>query len=262
MDNIDYMYEKFGLIRLSSNQLKVIAMITMLIDHIGFMIIGNGKLYGYSQTLHSYVLILDSAKNWLVIYRILRVIGRISFPIYTFCVVEGFLRTHNLFKYILRLLILAIMSEIPFNLMCFNKFFSIEGQNVIWLYVLGLISLSIIKVSNKSKKITGFVTVLIVAIATFLAYYLKIDYGHYGMILLFFIYFTRNDKLYRDMSIALISFFLSFNNDFGSGALSTLFIHYYDGTKGRFDLKWLFYLFYPVHMLILFFVVWLTYTIK
>ena len=255
MSNLDYMYEKNGFIRLSSNQLKVIAMITMLVDHIGLMLIGNGKLYGYNNALFSYVIILDSAKPWLQFYRLCRVIGRISFPIYTFCIVEGFLRTSNLFKYFLRLLVLALLSEIPFNLMVYNKFFCIDGQNVIWLYILGLITLTIIKKLDNNP----FAVVIFSAIAAVVAQFLGLDYGYGGMILMMLIYIFRNDKTYRSISIAVTTFILSIQNDFGGAALSTFFIHHYDGTKGRFNLSLIFYLFYPVHMLILYFIVWLTY---
>lgn len=255
MNNLDYMYEKNSFIRLSSNQLKVIAMITMLIDHIGLMLIGNGKLYGYNNALFSYVIILDSAKPWLQFYRFCRVIGRISFPIYTFCIIEGFLRTSNLFKYMLRLFILAILSEIPFNMMVYNKFFCLDGQNVIWLYLLGLLTLTCI---NKLKN-NYIAFVIFSAIAMFLASFLKLDYSYGGMLLLLLIYLFRYDKLYRDASIAITSFILSIQNDFGSACLSTFFIHHYDGTKGSFNLSKIFYLFYPVHMLILYFIVWLNY---
>ena len=255
MNNLDYMYEKNGFIRLSSNQLKVIAMITMLIDHIGLMLIGNGKLYGYNNALFSYVIILDSAKPWLGFYRFCRVIGRISFPIYTFCIVEGFIRTSNLFKYFLRLLVLAIISEIPFNLMVYNRFFCTAGQNVIWLYLVGLLALTGIKKFNNH-----FAAVCIFsAIAMAMAHFFRLDYDYGGMVLLLLIYLFRNDKTYRSISIAVTTFILSIQNDFGAAALSTFFIHHYDGTKGRFNLSIIFYLFYPVHMLILYFIVWLTY---
>ena len=255
MNSLDYMYEKNGFIRLSSNQLKVIAMITMLIDHIGLMLIGNGKLYGYNNALFSYVIILDSAKPWLAFYRFCRVIGRISFPLYSFCIVEGFLRTSNLFKYFLRLLLLAVISEIPFNLMVYNRFICLDGQNVIWLYLISIIAFLIMKRFD-SHPIAIFI---VGAIAMAGAYFLRLDYGHGGMLLLILIYAFRNDKIYRSVSIAITSFILSMQNDFGAAALSTFFIHHYDGTKGRFNLSMIFYLFYPVHMLILYFIVWLTY---
>ena len=249
------MYEKNGFIRLSSNQLKVIAMVSMLIDHIGLMLIGNGKLYGYNNALFSYVIILDSAKPWLMFYRFCRVLGRISFPIYTFCIVEGFIRTRNLFKYFLRLLLLAVLSEIPFNLMVYNKFICFDGQNVIWLYIVGILAMAAMKKLNNNP----FAVVIFSAIAMVAAHFLRVDYDYGGMLLLMLIYIFRYDKTYRSISIAITTFILSIQNDFGAAALSTFFIHHYDGTKGRFNLSLIFYLFYPVHMLILYFIVWLTY---
>lgn len=255
MNNLDYMYEKNGFIRLSSNQLKMIAMVSMLIDHIGLMLIGNGKLYGYNNALFSYVIILDNAKPWLSFYRFCRVLGRISFPIYTFCIVEGFLRTSNLFKYFLRLLLLAIVSEIPFNLMVYNRFFCLDGQNVIWLYLVGILAFVAMQKFDKHP-VAVFLFSIMAMVA---AHFLRLDYGYGGMLLLMLIYIFRNDKTYRSISIAITTFMLSIQNDFGAAALSTFFIHHYDGTKGRFNLGLIFYMFYPVHMLILYFMVWLTY---
>ena len=144
MKSNDYIYEKKGRIRFSSNVLKIVAMITMLIDHIGFMLIGNGKLYGYDMSLYNYVSVMPTAKYWVILYRLCRIVGRSSFPIYAFLVAEGFFRTNNLFKYIVRLLVLAIISEIPYDLMVSNTLFSLNSQNVIWTYVISLIMLAAI----------------------------------------------------------------------------------------------------------------------
>lgn len=257
MNNFDYIYEKKGLIRLTNNQLKIIAMITMLIDHIGYMLILNGKLYGYDIQLYSYVSVIKSAQNWMLLYRICRMIGRISFPLYSFCIVEGFIRTNNLFKYFLRLLVLAIISEIPFNLMVNNSILHIGMQNVIWTYLIGIIVLFLIKKANGIPVIQ----MIIFVFGCLLAYFAKTDYNYYGILLMVMFYLTRTDRKLRTLSNALITGIMSLSVDYGSAAISSLFIHWYDGTKGILNLKKVFYYFYPIHMLILYLIVYFSYKI-
>ena len=258
MTAIDYVYEKKGRFQLSSNQLKIIAMFSMLIDHIGLMLILNGKLYGYSNELYSYAIILDSTKYLRILYRCCRIIGRISFPIFCFCIVEGFLRSKNHIKYYLRIFFLAVISEIPFDLMIKNTFFYLDCQNVIWSYFISLIMLSLIKRFNGMQ----IIQLMCVVFFSFVAFFTKVDYGAYGIVLVAMIYFMRYDKNLRSIVIAIISFIISIKADFGFGALSAIFIHFYNGKKGTIDIGNLFYLFYPCHMLILFGIVYLSYMFK
>lgn len=258
MKSIDYVYEKKGQIRFSANVLKIIAMISMLIDHIGFMLIRNGKLYGYDDVLNNYVSVMPTAKNWVAFYRLCRMIGRISFPIYAFLISEGFFRTNNLFKYIIRLTVLAIISEIPYDLMVSNTLFSFYSQNVLWTYVLALIMLAIID-RFRELPVLQFI---IVAFTAFISYLLKTDYNYIGIILIAFYYATCMDKNMRSLGSGIITFLSSIKNNYGFAACSTFFIHFYDGTKGTFDFGRIFYIFYPLHMLILYAIVYFSYLIK
>jgi len=86
--------------KLTSTDLKIIAIITMLIDHIGAVLLDTSTIE----------------------YFACRIIGRLSFPIFCFLIIEGFTHTKNNKKYLLRLFIFAIISEIPFDLVFFNKF--------------------------------------------------------------------------------------------------------------------------------------------
>ena len=101
---------------LSGSTLKIIEMVTMLIDHIGaavlarMIIAGNADLY-------------DA-------YRTLRMIGRIAFPIFCFLLIEGFQHTKNAKKYAERLFLFAAISEIPFDLAFSAKVLEFQYQNV------------------------------------------------------------------------------------------------------------------------------------
>ena len=109
-------------------------MITMLIDHIGACVFERG------------LLLVDEIRNDAALFemlrntdRILRLIGRVSFPIFCFLLVEGFFHTHNLKKYILNLGIFALISEPVYDLACAGTLFSLGQQNVLFTLLLGLI---------------------------------------------------------------------------------------------------------------------------
>ena len=117
---------------LSASVLKWIAVVTMLIDHFAAAVYWqlDGKEYE--------------------IYRILRYIGRIAFPIYCFLLVEGFFYTHNVKKYIGRCLVFALLSEIPFNMAIFGKVWYPQGQNVYFTLTLGLCALVVLDKIRKA----------------------------------------------------------------------------------------------------------------
>ena len=243
----------------SHNALLVIAMFTMLLDHIAYTLIQNGKLYGYDATLYYNAISLPEAKPWLLLYKILRTIGRISFPLYTFLIVEGFRKTSNLFKYFMRILILALLSEIPYDLMIFNKLISVDCftiQNVLWTYLVGLLMLQMIKIM---KPLPIVLTVIPVIIAGAITYFLKSDYWLEGILLMYVLYIFRNDLNLKCLVVIIITFLMSIQRYYGFAAVSIIFIYFYDGTKGYLNLRRFHYLFYPLHMLVLYGILFVTY---
>ena len=113
--------EKRGI---SSAVLKNIAVVTMLIDHIGAVIvtrllIRNG-LYEAMANQEAYTAWMGQNGRMYGIYMAMRIIGRFAFPIYCFLLVEGFQKTHNVKKYLGRMFLFALISEVPFDLI-FNK---------------------------------------------------------------------------------------------------------------------------------------------
>ena len=232
--------------------LSTVAMISMLIDHMALVLIRNGKLYGYDEVLYTNAIALSDAKGWLFLYNIMRMIGRLAFPIFAFLIVEGFRKSHNLFKYVLRLLILAILSEIPYDLMVFNEIFTIrcfEVQNVIFTYIVGLFMLIVIKYVNSFSLILSVFPALIAGLST---YFLRADYAIEGIILIYVFYMLRNDINLMCLTLIVITFFMSLENYYGAAILSVAFIYLYDGNKSELDFRKVRYLFYPLHMLILY----------
>ena len=109
--------EKRGI---SSAVLKNIAVVTMLIDHIGAVIvtrllIRNG-LYEAMANQEAYTAWMGQNGGMYGIYMAMRIIGRFAFPIYCFLLVEGFQKTHNVKKYLGRMFLFALISEVPFDL--------------------------------------------------------------------------------------------------------------------------------------------------
>lgn len=108
---------------LNGSTLKILAMVTMLIDHIGAAV-----LLRYLLDIRSHVASIDAYNQLVTLYQVLRGIGRIAFPIYCFLLVEGFQKTRNLKKYIMRLGIFAVIAEVPFDLCFTSRAFSLSHR--------------------------------------------------------------------------------------------------------------------------------------
>lgn len=244
---------EFGI---SHSVLKIIAMATMFIDHAAIMLIKNGKLYGFDEALYQNAIALPEAKSWLIFYKICRMIGRIAFPLFALLIVEGFRKSSNVFKYFVRIFVLALISEIPFNLMLFNKFFCFDLQNVLFTYLAALLMLICIKIVGQAQI---FLHILFLAIGVTICYFLKTDYWLEGMLLIFVLYEFRHDLNAKCLAALVITLFSSVENFYGAGALSIIFIYFYDERKGYFDVKRFSYVFFPLHMLVLYGIVYFSY---
>lgn len=235
---------------ISQEGLKLIACITMLIDHIGYEIIY--PLYAQSAVIYK----PDQLYN---VYLVCRCIGRIAFPIFAFLLVEGIHHTRNRKKYMLRLILGAVLAEVPYNLMVSGKVFWLQ-QSVMVTLLLGFGAM--ICMEKCSALVWKPVAVIPFAV---LAEAIMADYGWAGVVLIALFDLSRemySPNLVRfGGMIVLFHYMSSHILWFGNfslpiqvlGVLSLLFIANYDGRKltGRKTVQWAFYLFYPVHLLIL-----------
>lgn len=207
---------------MSSFSIKVFAAITMLIDHIGFALFPD--------------------------IIILRIIGRISFPLFAFQVAVGFDKTSSRENYILRMLTFAVISQIPFQLM--NSAGNIPIKlNIGFTF---LISLLLLYSLENVKPIFGKIVCSLPIIL--MAYFLEYDYHLYGIILVLLFYYSRRKPEIMPwlMFIIVSAYSIYKNNSIAPYALLSIIpILLYNGKKGL-DLKWWFYAFYPVHMLALY----------
>lgn len=207
---------------LSSSALKIIAVISMLTDHIA----ATGlffKLYEGDRAMQ--------------IYYCMRMIGRIAFPIYVFLIVEGFVHTKDIKKYIIRMVLFAIVSEVPFDLAFSNSFFYMNYQNVMWTLLICVVMLYFIKKYHDFR----FFTIII---SCALAWLIKCDYMFIGPLAAACMYLLREKKIYQSLATAII---FSFEP---AAVLSLIPINMYNGKRG-INLKYLFYAFYPLHLLVL-----------
>lgn len=234
---------------MTSFVLKVIAIITMFCDHFGDAFIGHLSYWN--------------------------LIGRIAFPIFAFQISEGFIHTRNLKKYLTRLSLFAIISQIPFHLFL-QKFMpkSATELNIFFTLLLGLSSIVIYdyisKVENQelNYKVFGisFKSLIGIMFAFFIAYIgelLKVDYGFWGIIVIFTFYLFKNNKLAMTISyitLCIIRYGINillygFHIEYIYLALATIFpvifIGLYNGKQG-YKIKYLLYLFYPLHLLLLY----------
>ena len=231
---------------ISGSTLKIIAIITMLIDHIGAALLEQGFIFGMSQEQLKNKIGIDVQQLDII----LRMIGRVAFPIFCFLLVEGFLHTHNVKKYALRLLAFCVISEVPFDLAFFGRF-NFRFQNVFFTLFLGLIVLIISKkLEDKVKGILGIVgQILVMVIGAFLAEMLHTDYGAFGVYFIFILYFLRNQKIFRTI-MGCVSILWQGAWEI-TAPLAFIPIHFYNGKRG-INLKYIFYLFYPTHLMIVY----------
>ena len=216
---------------MSAFVLKIIAVVTMFIDHAGYVIFGNFSFFNY--------------------------IGRLAFPIFAFQISEGYIHTKNLKKYFLRLLLFAIISQIPF--MLFHSIISDSfALNVFFTLLLGLICIYIYD-KLKYKSLALFICALI----GFIAEYTGCDYGFYGIAVILFFYIFKNNILYSSIAFIIINalkygipiinygVIKEYIYLFICTTIPIFFISAYNGKKGK-NTKLLLYLFYPIHLLLLY----------
>jgi len=235
---------------MSSFLLKIIAAVTMLIDHAGLILFPQ--------------------------HEIMRIIGRLAFPIYAYCIAEGFRYTRNRFHYFLRIFILGLVCQIVY--------FIVDGDTL--LGILLTFSLSIIvmfftdslrvslngqksplgktvekiigkEISPEADKALAVIMSAVVIGAVFmLTAFVDVDYGFFGIMLPVFTNFFHSRKLRFVMFTAAllalcIDMTVSFSIQYWS-LLTVPIIAAYNGKPGKYKMKYFFYIFYPAHLVFLY----------
>lgn len=245
--------------------LKNTAYVSMFIDHFFAVIFLNYmNLHlvngGWDPTL-------------LPIYRAGRAIGRIAFILFAFLIVEGFFHTKNRARFLLRLFLFALLSEIPFDLAFSGTLVAWKSQNVYWTLFLGVLLLTVWEYLSHYGSVlakTGqALAVMVICAAAFVG---ATDYRFMGILLIFAFYLTRDrDGGAQFMAVGLVMLFGTWGSNLiryaGQytadylfrtslremyGLCAFLLIFFYNGKKGRQLPKTFYYAFYPLHLLLLY----------
>ena len=234
----------------NASHIKWIAIVTMLIDHIGATIVE--KMYFSHLTFF-----------WNNLYLTCRTIGRIAFPLFAFFIVEGFMHVKNdnkrLLRYLFRLFIFIFISEIPFDLAFNNSIIEFSYQSVYFTLFLGLLAITSLeylkkylktKISNITFQKIVIFSAFIVTICAFIiiANILKTDYSAVGIITIVLLYLLYKHK---ELGMLLAIMCLTYKSSLEIFAIVDILILWqYNGQRGKQN-KFFFYTFYPIHLLIL-----------
>ena len=213
---------------LDGTMLKIIAMVSMVFDHVGDLFLPGVM--------------------WL------RMIGRLAMPLFSFCIAEGYAHTRDKKRYLLRMGIFALISEVPFDL-AFEGKVGFGHQNIMLTFFLSIAALmlyDLIAGEGQRKVWRIALGTLAVAATAGLALLLKADYTVFAVIAVFLFYVLRNWHPLVRSGVGVG--FLALTRTMGyycTTGFSLIPLLLYNGKRGR-GLKWLFYAFYPGHLLLLY----------
>lgn len=175
----------------------------------------------------------------------LRCLGRIAFPIFCFLIVEGFFHTHDVRRYMGRLGVFALISEIPYDLAFRGVPLEYAHQNVFFTLLIG-IGMVVLLERNREWPVKAVILLL----AMWLAVLIRSDYNFRGVLLIFVFYIFHES---RWLAVTAGGFwnFLYQGVIQKYGVLSVLPLALYNGERGR-KMKYFFYIFYPAHLLLLY----------
>lgn len=189
-----------------------------------------------------------------------RCAGRIAFPLYCFLLTQGFIHTHSRRAYARRLLLFALLSEIPFDLLIFGRYASNMEQNALFSLYFGLLALIAAR-AFRSKPFTAWLSILTLCMGAMVA---RVSFGWLGIALCLSAYYTQGSRmrlaLYTALSLTVYSLSLLLSGVTRSWVLvslcslfSLLPMLLYNGRRGlRAPLLTLaFYAAYPLHLLAL-----------
>ncbi len=238
---------------ITSFVLHIFAMATMLLDHI----------------YHSGLVNI----TWFTC------VGRLAFPIFAFMIAEGFHYTKSRKKYALRMLIFAIITEIPFNLVVSGNLFYISHQNVMWTFLISILLLCLFeKIKQEKSAIMRFFAYLMITVLfSVVAILGMVDYNAIGILTVALFHFTRTEKEDKTSKkvicygvqlvvMCMLNVMITTSPEYALPLSGNLYlsmqsfavlalplIWLYNGKQGYYNkyIKWGYYLFYPVHCLVL-----------
>lgn len=210
---------------MSAFLLKILALVAMVIDHVGAIFFPQ------------YV--------WM------RYVGRISMPVFAFLLSEGYQHTRNFNLYALRLAVFAVLSEVPYDLLFHGTYLEFGRQNIFFTL---LAALTVIRLLDEAGKRQNIFLFLLAAVVTYAAELLGFSYGYYGVLVPVAFFLFRKYKGFDLLAFAGITYanYLDDRNFVQLYAIAACVpLMLYNGKRGRYGWKYFFYAFYPAHLLIL-----------
>ena len=212
----------------TGNQLKVIAAVAMMIDHIGAALFPN--------------------------LSVLRIIGRLAYPIFAYMIVEGFEHTKNRKKYLLRMVVMAMFLQLVYGVVMKSLYQCI--------FVTFSLSIALCMLADNAMKHSNPVNLTAFALSVVMVWFATnilpgtlnktdfwIDYGFFGVMLpvVVFMAKTKVGKLITFV-VMLCLLWADCGGIQGYALATALLIALYNGERGRLKMKNFFYIFYPAHM--------------
>jgi len=234
---------------ISGSTIKIIALVSMLIDHTAAVLLGPLMQRMFEQNGYTQKVAQSLLYN---AYRYMRNIGRIGFPIFCFLLVEGFIYTRSKSKYVIRLGLFAIISEVSFDLAFNSSVLEFGYQNVFVTLFLGMCVIiivdKILHMESFMKVVKVILTAAVITLGMYLAHIARCDYAQYGVFTIVMMYFFRKYKV-AEMYAGCLSLTIPMLDEAWS-FIAMIPIALYNGKRGL-KLKYIFYIFYPAHLLIL-----------
>lgn len=235
---------------ISGSGLKILAVCSMLTDHIGQIVLKNGIALNASRSLFT-----DAEFSALLsLIEVCHIVGRIAFPIFCFLLTEGFVHTRRPGIYLRNLMVFAVLSEPLYDLAFAGTLLDAGAQNVLFELSLGLLVLMVLQKGGTSPVLQAAITLA----GAVLAFMLRLDGGYYGILLI--VLFDRfRSRPGLKFPAAVLTMYLcgldfspaGFIDPYFLAAASALvWIAAYNGRRGR-QIKYFFYAFYPAHLLLL-----------
>ncbi|MDO4306047.1 MAG: TraX family protein [Eubacteriales bacterium] len=233
----------------TADGLKIFACVVMLIQNIGIAIVENGliKLDQYTQESLSMAMETNSDLMFLAgAGSIMQLIGGMAVPVFAFLLVEGFLKTSDYRKYLLSMAVFAVISEVPYDLAMNQRLIDHSGQNALFSMTISLLMLYFLKMMKKKKgAVYAAAQVLIVICAVIWASLFRAQYGLCIVLLaaIFYLFYTKHVlKTVLGIIVSLL---------YVTGPISFYGIWCYNEERKNILPKYAYYVFYPLHLLVL-----------
>ena len=217
---------------LNGNQLKILALIAMTIDHIGC----------YLYPTH----------EWM------RIVGRLAFPIFAYMIAEGARYTKNRKKYLGMMFGLGVICQIVYYFAMGSLF-----QCILITFTFSIVLIYALDYAIQRKNAEGWILLGLLFIAVFFLVYVlpkllshtdyNVDYGIWGVLFPVFVYLGGKNKWARLALAAIPLVFLALSYPKQEYALFALVpLALYNGTRGNWRMKYLFYIYYPLHLVVIY----------